>query len=232
MRFAISICGYVVGLPLELLVIAAMMRGGFRKFPAVFAYVVAVFFTTVVEIPLAWDYYHTHDPAGSSRFVTVYWMDELILQFLIFVVVLSLIWQATSEARSRRPLRTAMIAGSALVAGVSFFLEFDTHVTIGIWMTPWARDLNFSAAILDMALWALLIARRQKDSQVLLLSGGLGIMFCGEAIGESLRNMSHSVVLTGDVLDLITNLVFLYIWWQTFRATRTVHSSLRVNTNP
>ncbi len=33
-------------------------------------------------------------------------------------------------------------------------------------MTPWARDLNFGSAILDMALWAMSIARRQKDSRV------------------------------------------------------------------
>ena len=52
-------------------------------------------------------------------------------------------------------------------------------------MTPWTRDLNFCSAILDLALWALLIAAREKDHRLLLLSGGLGIQFTGEAIGES-----------------------------------------------
>jgi len=88
-------------------------------------------------------------------------------------------------------------------------------------MTPWARDLNFGSAILDVALWAMLIAKRRKDSRVLMLSGALGIMFSGEAIGGSLRNLSRASVLPGGVLMVFTYLVFLYIWWQTFRAPRT-----------
>ncbi|MGO9256149.1 MAG: hypothetical protein ACLQU1_07600 [Bryobacteraceae bacterium] len=43
-------------------------------------------------------------------------------------------------------------------------------------------------------------------------------MFSGEAIGESLRNLSRAAVLPGDILMIFTNLVFLYIWWQTLRA--------------
>jgi hypothetical protein len=71
----------------------------------------------------------------------------------------------------------------------------------------------------------MLIAKRQKDSRVLMLSAGLGIMFAGEAIGESVRNLeSHvsTINLAGSILVLITNLVFLYIWWQTFRVPRAV----------
>ena len=222
LRFAITILGYLLGLVLELLVIAALVRGPYRKFPAVFAYILAEFFSTVIEMPLGVEYYLTHDSAISARWVWWYWVDEIVLQFLVFVVVMSLIWQATSEARSRRPLRTGIIAGSVLFAGISFFVHFDANVARGIWMTPWARDLNFASAILDMGLWAMLIAKRQHDSRVLTLSGGLGIMFCGEAIGESLRNMSRSVVVAGDVLMLATNLISLYVWWQTFRAARTV----------
>lgn len=225
MRFALTITGYVVGLPLELLLIAAMLRGGYRKFPAVFAYAITEFFTTVVEMPLEIDLYYTHSAVAGSRLVFWYWLDEIVLQFLVFVVVMSLIWQATSDSPARRPLRTAMIAGSLLFGGISFLLEFHRGVALGEWMTPWARDLNLASAILDMALWALLIAKRQKDSRVLLLSGGLGVMFTGEAIGESLRNMSRSVVTAGGILMVLTSWVFLYIWWQTFRATNTIPSS-------
>ena len=41
-------------------------------------------------------------------------------------------------------------------------------------MTPWTRDLNFGAAILDLGLWALLIGSRQKDRKLLLVTGALG----------------------------------------------------------
>jgi len=84
------------------------------------------------------------------------------------------------------------------------------------WITPWLRNLNFSAAILDLGLWALLIGARRKDYTLLLLSGGLGVQFTGNAIGQALRQMTHSSVqLTGYFITL-SNLACLYIFWQAF----------------
>jgi hypothetical protein len=37
MRFAIQLCGLVVGLPLQLLIIGTLLRGGYRRFPFLFA---------------------------------------------------------------------------------------------------------------------------------------------------------------------------------------------------
>ena len=51
MRFALQVAGYAVGLPLEVLIIAALLRGGYRRFPFVFIYTVIDFLTTVLEIP-------------------------------------------------------------------------------------------------------------------------------------------------------------------------------------
>ena len=53
MDFAIQVCSYLVGLPLELLTIAAMLRGGYKRYPLVFTYVIIFFLTTVVEMPSA-----------------------------------------------------------------------------------------------------------------------------------------------------------------------------------
>ena len=47
------------------------------------------------------------------------------------------------------------------------------------WMTLVSRDLSFSAVILDLLLWMLLIAARRKDRQLLMLSGALGIQTHG-----------------------------------------------------
>jgi hypothetical protein len=89
-------------------------------------------------------------------------------------------------------------------------------------MTPWTRDLNFCSAILDLGLWALLIGSRTRDHQVLLLSGALGIKFAGESIGESvrqlaIRNRSRPISLTGNVIIMLANVFFLYVWWQCLR---------------
>ena len=92
-------------------------------------------------------------------------------------------------------------------------------------MTPWSSNLNFCSAILDLALWALLIASREKDQRLLMLSGALGIQFTGEAIGHALRNLSrrnHSTLMVslGNAVAVLTYLAFLYILWQTFRPSR------------
>jgi len=224
-QFVLTIVGNSVGVPLELLVIGAMLHGGFRRFPLVFAYVIAEFLTTCVETPLALESYYTRDRHVTKLYVLWYWGDEIALQVLVFGAVLSLIWLATSDARSRRVLRMALIAGVILFAGISFVAHISEHKgEVGEWMTPWARDLNFGAAILDMFLWAMLITRGRKE--LLMLSGGLGIMFTGEAIGESIRTFSSAaspaLSLVGSILILVTNLAFLYVWWQTFRAPRAV----------
>jgi UDP-N-acetylmuramyl pentapeptide phosphotransferase/UDP-N-acetylglucosamine-1-phosphate transferase len=50
-------------------------------------------------------------------------------------------------------------------------------------------------------------------------------MFAGEAIGESLRNLSsihrsHLIADIGGILILVSNMAFLYVWWRAFKAPR------------
>jgi hypothetical protein len=188
----------------------------------VFAYTIADFLTTVVELPSGVGYIRSL-PWAANAYAALYWFDETVLQVLVYAVVMSLIYQATGKLRSRRIVRASLIAGAILFAGISFLIHWDPALNVGSFMTPWIRDLNFCSAILDLALWALLIASREKDHRLLLLSGGLGILFTGEAIGEStrilaIRSHSRPISLFGNSLIMMTNLLFLYIWWQALRA--------------
>jgi hypothetical protein len=144
-------------------------------------------------------------------------LDEGVLQALIFAVVVSLVYHATAKLGSRRIVRASLIGGPILIAGASFLFHFEHGVVAGTWMTPWTRDLSVGSTILDLALWAMLIASREKDRRLLMLSGALGIHFTGEAIGESLRYLSRSTVFPGNVIIMLTHLLFLYIWWQALR---------------
>jgi hypothetical protein len=221
-RFAILLCGVVVGLPLQLLIIAALLRGGhYRRFPPIFVYMIGDFLTTVVELPSAVGYNRGMQWAAIAL-PTVYWFDEVIMQVLVYAVVMSLIYQATGKLRSRRIVRASLLAGAILFAGISFWIHWNPALNRGSFMTPWTRDLNLCSSVLDMALWALLIASRGMDHQLLLLSGGLGIQFTGEAIGTSIRQLalrsrSRAMSLTGGVVMQLANLLFLYIWWQALR---------------
>jgi hypothetical protein len=116
-----------------------------------------------------------------------------------------------------------VIGGAVLFAATTFLINFDIHIQkVGEWMTPWTSELHFCAAVLDLGLWAMLIGVRRRDRRLLVLSGALGILFTGEAIGESVRQLSQSrhsgaVALIGNVVLMVANQVFLYMWWQAFR---------------
>jgi hypothetical protein len=221
MRFAIQLCGLMIGLPLQILIIGTLLRGGYRRFPFLFAYIVGDFLTTVVDVPSAVGY-HRGMQWAAFAFPAVYWFNAVVMQVLVYAVVMSLIYQATGQLRSRRIVRVSLIAGAILFAGISFLIHWNPALNTGSFMTPWTRDLNFCSAILDLALWALLIASREKHHRLLLLSGGLGIQFTGEAIGTSivqlaLRTRSRAMSFSGGVVMMLADLLFLYIWWQALR---------------
>jgi hypothetical protein len=220
MRIAIELGSYLVGLPLEVLIIAALLRGAYRRFPFVFAYAVASFLASAVELPL-WVMSNL-DKGSRILYVRTYWIAEQILLPLIYAVVISLIYESSISLRSRRMVRTLVIVGALLFAGITFLIHFDGKIGVGQWMTPWTQKLNFGAAILDLGLWAMLIGSRKKDQRVLILSGALGIQFTGEAIGESFRNMAQArhirwLSYSASLWIVATNIIFLYMWWQAFR---------------
>jgi len=227
MELAIHIVPYLIGLPLELLAIAGMLRYGYRRYLLVFVYVLADFLTTVVELPVDLSYYAGDKSklAENSR-INFYWMDEAIMQVLVYAAVISLIYYATAKLKSRRIVRISLIGFAVLFAGVSFLIHFDPgNPKVGEWMTPWNSNLKFCSAILDLALWGLLIVSREKDHRVLMLSGALGIQFTGDAIGQSLRNLAQPhhtywILYTGNAAVVLFNLAFLYIVWQTFRVAK------------
>lgn len=80
-----------------------------------------------------------------------------------------------------------------------------------------SRDLNFFSAILNLILWALLIGSKEKDFRLLLISGGLGIQYTGAALGQSLRTLSPTTTLAGNIVVLVSHFLCLYVWWEAFR---------------
>jgi hypothetical protein len=228
MKLAIQVCGWLVGLPLEILILSALLRGSYRRFPFVFAYTLASFLATLLEIYQSLSA-RSGSPGGLRELAQTYWICEAILLPLLLWVVLNLIWHASEGIERRRAVRVTLASAAILVPVISLLIHFNSHpASVGEWMTPWARDLNFCSAILDLSLWALLIFSREKDMRLLMLSGALGIQFTGEAIGGSIRNFAiaayhgptpraKALLMVGNVIIMLANLTCLYIWRQTFR---------------
>ena len=151
MNYAVQVCGWALGLPLELLVVSVLLRGGYRRFPLLFIYTIASFLTTVIEIPFVIFYRRTGDPQALAKAARVYWINEWIMQFLVFALVISLIYEATIALRSRRIVRAALILGAVLFAGTTFAIHYRPGPKFGLWLTPWAAKLNFGSAIPESA---------------------------------------------------------------------------------
>jgi hypothetical protein len=222
--FAPQVFGWLVGVPLEFLLVAALLRGEYRRFPVFFAYASALLVTTLVGIPAFLNYAsHPKIHLISQHFAKIYWITEGILQALILAVVISLIDQATTTVRSRRLVRAGLIIGAVLFAGISFACHYRPALKyIGYWMAPWTRDLSFGSAILDLGLWTMLISSRRGDRRLLLISGALGMQFTGEAIGEALQSLSiarkvGSIAVAGSIITMLAGLACLYVCWRTFR---------------
>ncbi|SRR5579883_49620 len=215
MREAIQYLSYLLWFPLVILVIAALLRGAWRRYPVLFLYTVVSFLTAVVELAARVGY-----ASGAQlpfTYAQYYWVNDGIRQSLLFAVVISLLHRATREIRARALVRTSLIVGAILIAGLSFAIHYDQGV-LSKWMTLWTRDLDFSSAILDLALWAILLHSGRFDTELLTLTGALGIRFTGEAIGHALRNQFPAILLAADTTVVLANLACFYIWWQVFRS--------------
>ncbi len=225
MALVLQLMFWGVGLPLAILVIAAMVRGPYRQFPVLFVYNVIGLLLTVAGMPAYIAYYFYRDPEARTRMAQWNWWNDLLLEPLAYAVVISLIYVAASHVRSRRTVLLGVTGGAILIAGVSFLAHFSPNLKNGVWMALWTRDLNFVSEILDLGLWALLLSTRGRDPRLLLVTGGLGIQFTGEAIGDSLRSMAsqrHSQPLSfiGSYAGTVADLIALFIFWQAFRRGR------------
>ena len=224
-EFVLQLIAWSAGLPLTLLVIAAMLRGAYRQFPVLFLSEIAGFLLTVAGMPLYVQYYSSRDRTLLIPMAKWNFLNDAILTPLEYGVVISLIFVAASHVRSRRAVLAGVIAGALAIAGVSFLIHYDPAAKHGVWMSLWTRDLSFFSEILDLGLWGLLISTRGRNPKLLLITGGLGIQFTGEAIGDSLRSLAsqhhlHWVSFAGSAFSTLVDLTALYIFWQAFRRTQ------------
>ena len=189
------------------MVISALVRGAWRRYPLVLAYSLALLLSTVVEIAAK--------PFPRAVQDNYYWTDEVILEVLVFCLVLTFIDDAARESRQKMIARRWLIMGAVLILAVS--ISVHSGLRLNRQMTLVSRDLNICAVILDLVLWSLLLTARRPDRCLLLLSGGLGLSLTGAIMGEQLRQQSHRLFLAGTLVEVTTGFLGLYIWWRALK---------------
>jgi len=224
MQFVIQLCAYLIGIPLQILTISVLMRGGFKRFPLVFLYTVASFVASIAEMPLMFNFLY-NDRKTSRGLALLYYTNDAVLQALLFAVVISLIYEVTSRVGPRRVVRLSLVCGAFITAATSLLIHYHPDPVsgkIGPWMAPWSRDLKLCATILVLALWTFLVSSKNKDRLLLMVAGAMGILFTGEAIGESLQLLATPgrifwLSRLGSLIVAVSNIAFLYLWWVSFR---------------
>ena len=211
---------FAVSLPLQVLVVVSLFRGGYKQYPLVFAFSLVLLLTTIWDAAIFAHVIVLTKPTAQLY----YYRNETVRQFLLFTVVVSLIERATSATPYRTRVLVSLGLAAALTVLLSLYLHRDVRPT-PLLITQVTRDLNFGSVVLTLLLWLMLISSQIKDRQLLMVTVGLGLEFTGEAIGQSVRQIadfqhSKSLVLAGNLLLSVSHLMRLYAWRTAFRSPR------------
>ena len=210
---------FLVGVVLQLRLLLSLRHGAYKEYPFVFAYALCLILTSVADRAFGAGLFSLSREMRS----TYYYRNEAARQFLLFTVVVSFI----EHAMVGKPYRMRVRLFLALAASFSVLVSLYIHSDAGgfvTWMTQVMRDVSFGSVVLTLLLWVMLISSKIKDRQLLTLTGGLGLQFTGEAIGQSLRQLSggrrFSLMMVGNLTAVLVHLLRLYIWGEAFRTMR------------
>jgi hypothetical protein len=202
---------WCVSLPLQVALLNSLFRGGFKSFPVLLPYSLIVFLWTVVNmaareggrLPAAWQ--------------SAYWVVELILDWLLYVLILSLVSRAVRQSQHRAKILRWLILAVGLFLLAALLLTRDPR--LNEWMTNFTKYVAFCGALLNLVLWTVLVGTHHGDRGVLMISGGYGVQSAGQAISHSLRMLatpsrSLPVLITGNLIYVLTHALCLGIWWR------------------
>jgi hypothetical protein len=193
----------VSGVVLQACLVIFLLLGPFRRYIVLLAYALTMLATTVVEVSVS----HLK-PNDTALFRKIYWSDEVIWFFMLFLTVISLTYLALEgnplRAKAGRILAVIFI-GVLILPFVLFKPPFFTNPhqwtpAWGSWFNSTAQILDFGGAIMNLALWSALLTSKRRDPQLLTVSAGLGVILAGQAIAFGLRHFIHDERWIPDLL--------------------------------
>jgi len=206
---------WVIGLGLQVLLTVTLSQGAGREFPALFAYILSLLATTAADI-LAFAFLGK----ASSTYRSYYWSAELVRQSVLFAMVVSLAMHVVPAGRKTEAAgRMVAIAGAVIWIG-SVMIFYSPQ--LNTWMTAVVRNLSFFTGVLNLLVWFLFARSETRDTQRLMIAGGLGLQMTGEAIGHAVRqlNLSRDISLAGSIFVVLTHFLCLFIWWRALTLDR------------
>lgn len=174
---------YALEILLECVLLAFLLQGPFRKYPTFFLYI-------LIQVV-------THSLVTAAYFIAgfktaiyrnLYWSDELAGELLLFLVVITLSYEALkgSVVRPQAAKVFSVIGIAAFVLPIVMLRDHHSKL-YGYFNTQWfthvSQIFDFAAAIMNLVLWAALLSNRRRDPQLVTLSIGVGIVTSSAAIG-------------------------------------------------
>ncbi|MBL8176458.1 MAG: hypothetical protein JNK48_17415 [Bryobacterales bacterium] len=209
----------VVGILLQLAIIAGLLRGAFRTYPFLMALMVTNFLGTVASMSAMSGV--NHWTPHASR---VFWICDTLQYLMIFAMQVHLLTQGLSGPKARRRV-------FYLIGGGMLFVAFATwgayHPRMNLWMTQMVRNFSFGSMILNLALWTTLL--RTPERSRLMITGAVGLLLAASAIGHSLRQMAQGLVPLGNFLLVSSYFLYLFLLW---RATVNYNAERVANAAP
>ena len=184
-----------------------------RQYPLAFCFFL---FSAVFGLLLTFNYL----PGLMSRaqFIKLYWAVELIEQGFALSMMVVIMRLALAGERSSAILGQGL--ASVAVVLVSVLLTDGEIAFASRWMTGFTRNLSFGVALMNFQIWGLLVAKRVKDPEVLLLASGLGLLTTGKSLGHTIRIVASRgswAISVGDYVVAITAILATGAWWYAFR---------------
>ncbi|MGH9440451.1 MAG: hypothetical protein ACRD22_21970 [Terriglobia bacterium] len=157
--------------------------------------------------------------AQSKQYYYCYWLTDVLLALLTFLLVSFFFRRACSENRERwaflRTVLSAVFASIVIISCLSISMHFSHLVLFGRFVVDLQQNLYFACLVLTTALFLMLQNKNGGDAELGLLVCGLGIEFAGSAAGMALMYLTPGGRIAGELnpfIDQLCNLSMFLIW--------------------
>jgi hypothetical protein len=204
---------------LQLTLIALLAKGPLRRYPVLFLYSVTYIGVIVLEgLTLS------QAGLGSGLYRNLYWSSDLVLDFLLFLMVITLTYRIVGRNPLLRPFGRMLFLVVAAAIALPFIL-FHPFFQLG-WFRHTSQLLSLGAAVMTLLLWTAIIGTRDRDPQLMLVSAGLGVAVTGVAIAYGLLQFtSANFRWLPDLFKSLTQVGSMMIWCWAFRPSASEPSS-------
>ncbi|GEM_PF-1243213 len=213
------------------LVLVFLISGRFYRYWAVLAYVVweivANLAFTVADILYHGSWSAQRYTTAQLLYARLYWTNDVLVDLFRFVLIILLIYMASEGSKRVSGFVLGTIVLAALVLPFALFDRNIRMIEVGamrlpfpttLWFQSTSELLNFGAAIMNLILWTRLLASRQRDPQIVLVSLGLGIVVTGTAMAYGVRHLigNQEFKAVGYLIMNLSQLLGWLVWCRAF----------------